>query len=350
MDGNISTSTFIPTATVNSTNETINISNGSTAIPTYGKDAIKEYFVQEYNKGCSEDGFYQNQLWSCFDGSTYAFALSGIIIAGIGLFGNIVAFLKIVFDKKLHSDIFVALACVLVSDTMALISYSITGYVTEVIVLFDMVLVVNMTFIICTTMWSCLNAILLTVVRYRLQKETNYGRLWKKIIVSNVIFFFIGMAAGVSFTAPLFIDIESSDYSLTTEYQQLVVNFSIAHLYLRLAMTSFPLIPSFVLHFMRLSIRNNFYYVRKSMAVVITIMLTLFNLACLQEVVLISVYLIWGSDLPDWLKELTTSSEFRIFRINPLPWIINFSIKPLLLIFVTPPVKACLGKTCCCFF
>ncbi|XP_052720397.1 uncharacterized protein LOC128192034 [Crassostrea angulata] len=163
MDGNISTSTFIPTATVNSTNETINISNGSTAIPTYGKDAIKEYFVQEYNKGCSEDGFYQNQLWSCFDGSTYAFALSGIIIAGIGLFGNIVAFLKIVFDKKLHSDIFVALACVLVSDTMALISYSITGYVTEVIVLFDMVLAVNMTFIICTTMWSCLNAILLTV-------------------------------------------------------------------------------------------------------------------------------------------------------------------------------------------
>lgn len=350
MNDNISTPTFIPTATVNSTNETISISNGSTAIPTYGKDAINEYFVREYSKGCSGDGFYHKQLWSCFDGSTYAFALSGIIIACIGLFGNIVAFLKIVFDKKLHSDIFVAIACVLVSDTMALISYSITGYVTEVIVLFDTVLAVNITFVICTTMWSCLNAILLTVVRYRLQKETNYGRLWKKIIFSNGIFFFIGMASGVSFTAPLFIDIESSDYSLTKEYQQLVVNFSIAHLYLRLAMTSFPLIPSLVLHFMRLRIRNNFYYVRKSMAVVITIMLTLFNLACLQEVILISVYLIWGTNLPDWLKELTTSSEFRIFRINPLPWIINFSIKPLLLIFVTPPVKSCLGKICCCFF
>lgn len=347
---NFSASTFNPETTVNSTYETTNITNGTTAIPTYGKDAIDEYFVREYSKGCAGDGFYKTQLWSCFDGSTYAFALSAIIIAGIGLLGNIVAFLKIVFDKKLHSDIYVAIACVLVSDTMALISYSIAGYVTEVIVLFDMVLAVNITFVICTTMWSCLNAILLTVVRYRLQKETNYGRLYKKIIVSNFMFFLVGIVLGVSFTAPLFIDIDSSDYSLTREYQQLVVNFSIAHLYLRLAMTSFPLIPSFVLHFMRLRIRNNFYYVRKSMAVVITIMLTLFNLACFQEVVLITVYLIWGTDLPDWLKELTTSSEFRIFRINPLPWMINFSIKPLLLIFITPPVKSCLGKICCCFF
>lgn len=347
---NFSASTFNPETTVNSTYETTNITNGTTAIPTYGKDAIDEYFVREYSKGCAGDGFYKTQLWSCFDGSTYAFALSAIIIAGIGLLGNIVAFLKIVFDKKLHSDIYVAIACVLVSDTMSLISYSIAGYVTEVIVLFDMVLAVNITFVICTTMWSCLNAILLTVVRYRLQKETNYGRLYKKIIVSNFMFFLVGIALGVSFTAPLFIDIDSSDYSLTREYQQLVVNFSIAHLYLRLAMTSFPLIPSFVLHFMRLRIRNNFYYVRKSMAVVITIMLTLFNLACFQEVVLITVYLIWGTDLPDWLKELTTSSEFRIFRINPLPWMINFSIKPLLLIFITPPVKSCLGKICCCFF
>lgn len=348
MDGNVTT-TFEPTTTSsNDTNSTVSISNGTTDTHTGSKSLIDEFFVREFRNGCL--GFYQTQLWSCFDGSTYAFSLVAVIVACIGIAGNVIAFVKIVSDKKLHSDIFVALACVIVSDSLALVSYSVTGYITEVIVVFDIMLAVNFVFIICTTMWSILNALLLTVVRYRIQKESDSKRMTVKIIVSNVIFFLTGLALGVAFVIPLFLNINSINYTRTEEYQQLVINFSIAHLYLRLAMASCPLIPSLILHFMRLRIRNNFFYVRKSVSVVITVMLTIFNLACLQEIILVSVYLIWGTDLPDWLKQLTTSSEFRIFRINPLPWIINFSIKPFFLLLITPPLKLLWSKICCCYF
>lgn len=102
----------------------------------------------------------------CFDGFIYVFVLLGIIIVGIGFFGNIVVFLKIVFDKKFYFDIFVVIVCVFVLDIMGLIFYFIIGYVIEVIVLFDMVLVVNMIFIICIIMWFCFNVILLMVVCY----------------------------------------------------------------------------------------------------------------------------------------------------------------------------------------
>lgn len=309
---------------------------------------IDDYFIREFRNGCL--GFYQTQLWACFGGSTYAFALAAVVIACIGMVGNFIAFVKIVSDKKLHSDIFVALACVIVSDSVALVSFFVTGYITEVIVVFDIVLAVNFVFIICTTTWSSLNATLLTVVRYHLQKEANSKSMKCKIITSNAMFFTVGLALGVAFVTPLFININSTNYTSTGEYQQLVIKFSTAHLYLRLVLTSLPIIPSFMLHFMRLKIRNNFYYVKKSLVVIITIMLTIINLACFQEVVLISVHLIWGSDLPDWLKQLTTSSEFRIFRINPLPWIINFSIKPLLLFLITPPMKTLWSKLCCCYF
>lgn len=336
-------SVYLTNTTTGNTNNTSN-----STVPFYGKDEIKEYFLREYRNGCQ--GFYKTQLWSCFEGSIYSFTVAALVLAAIGILGNVIVFLTIIANKRLHLDIFVAIACVILSDTAALVSYFVTGYLTEVIVIFDVHLAVNFIFVICTTMWSCLNAILLTVVRYHLQKEMHSKSISVRIIVANVIFFITGLLLGIAFITPLFFEIDSANYSLTREYQQLVKDFSEIHLYLRLAITSLPFVPGLVLHFMRLRIRNNFYAVRKSLVVVTTIMLTLFNLACLQEVVLISVYLIWGTDLPDWLSQLTTSSEFRIFRINPLPWIINFSIKPLLLIFVTRPVKACMSKICCCFF
>jgi hypothetical protein len=347
MDGNATT--FEPTTPFSEdTNSTISISNGTIGIPTGSKSLIDAFFVREYRNACL--GFYQTQLWPCFDGSTYALSMVAVILACFGIIGNVIVFVKIVSDKKLHSDIFIALACVIVSDSAALISYSVSGYIAEVIVVFDATLAVNLVFIICTAMWSILNALLLTVVRYRLQRESDSKRMATKIIVSNVVFFITGLGLGIAFVTPLFLNIQSTNYTGTLEYQRIVTDFSASHLYLRLAVASCPLIPSLILHIIRLRIRNNFFYVRKRISVIITIMLTIFNLACLQEIVLISVYLIWGADLPDWLKKLTTSSEFRIFRVNPLPWIINFSIKPFLLFLITPPMIWLWSKICCCVF